>query len=69
MSHIVTLPIWSIAPAGAVFSLFLLTDGTLPWGIISREKAKSRMDRKSLDLCGIAEIGETFIYSGFLSLI
>ena len=69
MSCMRTLPIWLIAPDGAVFLLFSLTNGTCPWDISHMEKAKPRMDRKALDLCGIATIGKTFIYSGGLYFI
>ena len=69
ITRIITLQIWSIAPAGAVFSLFSFTEGTRPCGISSRDKSNSKMDRKALELCGIAAIGKTFICLGSLSFI
>ena len=62
-------PIWSIAPACAVFSVFLLTDARTPPFCSRRRKDKSRIDQNSFDLCGIAAIGDILSSGGGLSFI
>ena len=64
-----TFPIWSIAPAGAIFYVLLFTNGTLPCGISCNAKAKYNIDQKALYLWGIDTMGDTLISTGRSSLI
>jgi hypothetical protein len=63
------LPIWLMAPAGAIFSVVLLMEARTPTFLRRSRKDRSRIERKSLDLCGIAAIGEIFSSLGGLSLM
>ena len=58
-----------MAPAGAVFSVVLFTEAWIPPFLRRRRKDKSRMDRKSLDLCGMAAIRDILSSFGGLSLM
>ena len=56
-------------PPGAVFLIFLFTDGTRPCGISFNKNDRSRIDLNALELWGIAEIGNTFVCFGILPLM
>jgi hypothetical protein len=58
-----------MAPAGAVFSVVSLTEARTPQFVRQRRKDRSRIEQKSLYLCGIAAIGEIFSSLGGLSLM
>ena len=58
-----------MAPLGAVFSLFSLTEGTLPCGVSFNENNRYIIDLNAFDLWGISEIVETFICAGEVPLI
>jgi hypothetical protein len=51
-------PSWSKAPFGAVLTVVSFTDGRMPPFFNHRLNDRSRIDRKPLDLCGMAAIGE-----------
>ncbi len=58
-----------MVPAGVVFSVVSLTDvHTLPFAR-HRQNDKSKIEQKSIDLCGIASIGNILSSFGGLSLI
>ena len=56
-------------PLESVFSLFLLTEETHPFGVSFNENDRFSIDLNAFDLWGISAIGETFICVGKLPLI
>ena len=63
-----TCPIWSIVPPGAVFLLFLFTEGTRPCGVSFHENDRFSIDLNSFYFWGISAIGEILIFVGKLPL-
>ena len=64
IKHSRTCPIWSIAPPGAVFSLFSFIEGKRPCGVDFNENDRYSIGLDASDLRGITVIGETFIFVG-----
>ncbi len=62
-------PIWSIAPAGAVFLVVSLTDARTPPLARQSRNDRSKIERYAFDLCRIAAIREIFSWHGGSSLI